>query len=114
MSIETAYEWLYGCMILFLVILAGVMLFRAIIGPRVTDRIMSVNMLGTLVVSCIAVASQLLQELWLLDVAMIYTMISFISVLILATMYIPRNRKMQVPAGKEKQTVTRKTKKDRR
>ncbi len=114
MNIETAYEWLYGGMMLFLVILAGIMLFRSIIGPRVTDRIMSINMLGTLVVSCIAVSSQLLQELWLLDVAMIYTMISFISVLILATMYIPYDRKMQILPQKKKQGGKRKAKKNRR
>ena len=50
-------------------------------------------MLGTLVIVFILVLSALLSEVWLVDVALIYTMISLIAVLILARVYIPDNEK---------------------
>ena len=65
------------------------MLVRAGIGPRVTDRILSINMLGTMVICCIIILSARQEEPFLLDVALIYTMVSFLSVLILAATYIP-------------------------
>ena len=74
-------------------ILIGAMVIRSVIGPRITDRILSVNMLGTMVISSIAVLSQLLKEGYLADVAMIYAMISFVSVLMLAAMFIPADAK---------------------
>ena len=75
-----------------LILLIGAMVIRSIIGPRSTDRIMSVNMLGTMTISSIAILSLLLDEGYLADVALIYAMISFISVLILASTYIPNLR----------------------
>ena len=65
------------------------MLFRSVKGPGVTDRLLSINMIGTLVIAAILLLTLLLGEAWLLDVALIYTLISLISVLILARVYIP-------------------------
>lgn len=88
MSIESAYSILYGSVIVGLLILIGIMLVRSIIGPRVTDRILSVNMMGTMVICTIAILSRLLNESYLLDVSLIYAMISFVSVLMMAAMFI--------------------------
>ena len=70
-------------------VLIGVMLIRSIGGPGVTDRILSINMIGTMVIACIAILYAYLEESYLLDVALIYTMISFVTVLVLASVYIP-------------------------
>ena len=70
-------------------VLIGAMVVRSIIGPRVTDRILSINMVGTMVICCIAILSRMLKEGFLLDVALIYAMISFVAVLMLAMTYIP-------------------------
>ena len=76
-------------------------LIRAMIGPRITDRILSINMLGTMVISGIAVLSRLLDESYLVDVALIYAMISFLAVMMLAEVYIPAaRRKGEKPGGK--------------
>ena len=72
-----------------LILLIGAMVIRSIIGPRSTDRIMSVNMLGTMTICSIAVLSVLLDEGYLADVAMIYAMISFVAVLMMASMFVP-------------------------
>ena len=88
MSIGNAYNILFSIALIWLSMLILCMLIRAIIGPRITDRILAINMIGTMVISCIAILSRLLWESFLADVALIYAMISFISVLILATIYI--------------------------
>ena len=74
----------------------GAMVIRSIIGPRSTDRIMSVNMLGTMTICSIAVLSVLLDEGYLADVAMIYAMISFVAVLMMASMFVPSKPKAPV------------------
>ena len=89
MSIENAYRTLFTAGFTVLSVLIGIMLVRSVIGPRITDRIMSVNMLSTMVISCIAILSWLLDEGFLIDVALIYAMISFTTVMMMAVMYIP-------------------------
>ena len=87
--IDVAYKILLTLALAYLMGLMGVMLVRSVKGPRVTDRILSINMIGTMVISCIAILSVLLSEGFLVDVALIYGMISFVSVLIMAMVYIP-------------------------
>ena len=89
MTVGEAYTCLYTGALVILAVLIGVMLIRSIAGPGVTDRILSINMIGTMVIACIAILYAYLEESYLLDVALIYTMISFVTVLVLASVYIP-------------------------
>ena len=89
MTVEHAYQILYGGALIILILLIGAMVIRSIIGPRSTDRIMSVNMLGTMTICSIAILSVLLDEGYLADVALIYAMISFVAVLMMASMFVP-------------------------
>ena len=89
MSVSQAYTVLYSAALLVISILLTVMLIRSVRGPGVTDRLLSINMIGTLVIAGILILSRLLDEGWLVDVALIYTMISFVSILILARVSIP-------------------------
>jgi multicomponent Na+:H+ antiporter subunit F len=93
MTVGEAYSCLYTGALVILAVLIGVMLIRSIMGPGVTDRILSINMIGTMVISGIAILYAYLEESYLLDVALIYTMISFVSVLVLASVYIPAKPK---------------------
>ena len=85
--------------ILFLIILIclgfGILfaLIRAVRGPRIADRIMGINMIGTMSLLSIAVVALLFRESWLLDVSLIYGMISFLAVVVLTRMYMGRGRK---------------------
>ena len=47
MSIETCYDVLTVGSLAVLVLLALVCLVRCILGPRISDRVMAVNMIGT-------------------------------------------------------------------
>lgn len=69
-----------------LVILAvGILLafIRAVKGPRFTDRIMAMNMIGTMTTAMICILSAYLHETVLVDVALVYTLLSFLSVVII-------------------------------
>ena len=63
-------------------------LIRAIKGPRVADRLMAVNMMGTMVMVIISVLALMLNEGYLVDVCLIYAMISFLAVVMLSKVYI--------------------------
>ncbi len=100
MSVESAYQIFFSGALIWFSILILAMLIRSVLGPRITDRILCINMIGTMVICCITILSRMLNEGWLNDVALIYAMISFISVLILATIYIP-NRHRREGFGKQ-------------
>lgn len=106
MTIEQAYQTLYGGALVVLILLIGAMVIRSIIGPRSTDRIMSVNMLGTMTICSIAILSVLLDEGYLADVAMIYAMISFVAVLMMASMFVPsKPRAPELDRDKDPETA---------
>ena len=106
MDVQQAYEALYTFALVWIALLLCVMLFRSVKGASVTDKLLSINMVGTLVIAAIVILSRLLREGWLLDVALIYTMISLVSVLILARVLIPphpsRKRFRDEPGTDEK------------
>ena len=68
-------------------------LLRAIRGPRVADRIIGVNMIGTMSTACIAILAVRLHQSWLLDVSLIYCMISSLAVVVLVKNHIASYRK---------------------
>ena len=78
-----------------MVLLALVCLVRCILGPRISDRVMAVNMIGTLTIIMVVVFVVHLGEAYLADIALIYAMISFLSVVVLCKVYtgIYRERK---------------------
>ena len=80
-------QYYRGLFILCLIILAVIILIyviRSIIGPKLTDRIIAVNAIGTLTI----VAIVLLKESYLLDVCLIYAMLSFLAVVVLVQLYL--------------------------
>ena len=59
-------------------------LFRAALGPRLTDRVIAVNIVGTKVIVLIAILALILEEPYLADICLIYAVISFLSVVVLS------------------------------
>lgn len=78
-----------GILAIFLLIC----LIRAIIGPSVSDRIVSVNMMGTIVMVIIAMLAIMMEEGCLVDICIIYAMISFLAVVALTKLYLGIYRK---------------------
>lgn len=103
---ETAYQILYLVIIIgFALCICGCLL-RAIIGPKTMDRIVAVNMIGTMSVIIIAVISLYLGEDFLLDVDLIYAMLSFLAVVVLTKVYMGVHKEEEIRTEKrlEKET----------
>ncbi len=110
---ETAYSVLFiGAMIGFALCIFAC-LVRAIKGPRTMDRILAINMIGTLSVVIIALMSLYLEESFLLDVDLIYAMLSFLAVVVLTKVYMGVHREEENEQEKQKkQKKEQKTKEE--
>ena len=86
--IDTAYSMLLWVSTIFLSIMLCVCLIRAILGPRFTDRIVSINVICTKAIIMIAILSSLFKDSNLLDIAIVYAMIAFLVVVVLSKCYI--------------------------
>ena len=84
---SNAYEILYTAALVVIGLLVIACLVRAIRGPRIADRVIAANMIGTLVVITICILSFVMNEGYLIDIAMIYTMLSFLAVVLLTKVY---------------------------
>lgn len=58
-------------------------LFRAVRGPTVPDRILAVNTFGTKTVALIALIAVLFNDAMIIDVALVYAIINFITTIAL-------------------------------
>ena len=56
---------------------------RAVKGPRYTDRIVAVNMIGTMTTAVICILAVYLSETALIDVSLVYTLLSFLAVVVM-------------------------------
>lgn len=83
-----AYTTLFTAALLILGVLMIACLVRAILGPRIADRLVSINMTGTIAIMIIALLSVMLNEGYLLDIAIIYAMLSFLAVVVLVKVFI--------------------------
>ena len=72
--------------IVFAVLVCGIFmgLIRTVRGPRRADRIVGINLVGSFSTGAIALLAVLLQESWLLDICIVYCLMSFLAVVILA------------------------------
>jgi Multisubunit Na+/H+ antiporter, MnhF subunit len=86
-ALEAAYRTVFVGALIFLALMVFLCLIRAVKGPSVADRIVAVNMMGTMVMVMIAILALLLKEGYLVDICLIYAMISFLAVIVLTKVY---------------------------
>lgn len=87
-TIDLAYTIMLWCGIAFLSVSIFFCLLRGVLGPRFTDRVVSVNIIGSKTIIMIAILSFLLEESSLVDIAMAYALISFLAVVVLSKCYL--------------------------
>lgn len=85
--LENAYHTVYVSALIFLALMLLLSMIRAVKGPRIADRIVAINMMGTMVMVIIAVLALMLREGYLVDICIIYAMISFLAVIVLTKIY---------------------------
>lgn len=87
MELTQAYDIVYTAALIFLAFMLFLCLLRAVLGPRTADRIVAVNMMGTMVIVMIAILALKMREGYLIDICNIYAMISFLAVVVLTKVY---------------------------
>ena len=85
---DNAYAYLIQGAMAILGLALFVCLFRAVKGPSTSDRIIAVNMIGTITMLLIVLLALLMKEGYLMDIALIYAMLSFLAVVLLCKIYI--------------------------
>ncbi|MCI1930257.1 MAG: monovalent cation/H+ antiporter complex subunit F [Clostridia bacterium] len=71
---------------IYIMVMAALVIFclvRAVKGPRFTNRVVAVNVIGTMATAMICALSAMLHEDFLADVAIVYALLNFISVVVL-------------------------------
>lgn len=68
----------------FLSVTIFLCLMRATLGPRFSDRVIAASIIGTKIILLIAVLAMIIGETYLADVCLIYAVINFLSVVVLA------------------------------
>ena len=86
--IQQVYAAVMSVAVVVLAVLIVISIVRSILGPGISDRIIAVNMIGTMVIMITAILSVMLNENYLADICLIYAMISFLSVVVLSKVYI--------------------------
>ena len=97
---SAAYETLFTVTLAILGVLLFPCLLRAIRGPRIADRVVGINMIGTIIIMMIAILALMLEEGYLVDIAIIYAMLSFLAVVVLVKVYIGVYRAQKIEEEK--------------
>ncbi|MGM9916123.1 monovalent cation/H+ antiporter complex subunit F [Anaerotignum sp.] len=77
---------------------------RAVKGPRYTDRIVAINMIGTMTTTTIGILSAYLGETALVDVSLVYSLLSFLAVVVMCHVVTLHHKgRLQFLSRKEKE-----------
>ena len=87
MTVAGAYDVLFQSALVVLAVMTLLCLIRAIQGPRIADRIVSINMISTLTICMICILAIRQHQGYLVDVALIYALIGFLAVVVLCKVY---------------------------
>ena len=87
MELIQTYSALFYGILSVLALMLVFCLVRAVKGPRIADRLVAVNMITTMVTVMIAILAVLKNEGYLVDICLIYAMISFLAVVVLTRIY---------------------------
>ena len=87
MELVQQYNILFYGILSVLALMLALCLMRAVIGPKIADRLVALNMMGTMVIVSIALLAVIKKQGYLVDICLIYAMISFLAVVVLTRIY---------------------------
>ncbi len=91
--LDTLYNYLFSGSLIYLSLLLFPYLFRSVVGPNFFDRILSINSISTIIIIIICVISLLQEEHYIVDVALVYAMLGFVTVVIVSKAYLRSHKK---------------------
>lgn len=86
-------NWVYNFALCVLAIITFAYLFRTMIGPTFFDRILGVNNISTIITVMVAILAVVQQEQYLVDIALIYSMLGFVTTVIVCKSYLRSHNK---------------------
>lgn len=98
--------------LIILAIMVLVTLILLIRGKSVAKKLMYTNVMGGQIVVLIAIMSLVLEESYLLDISLIYALLSFLAVLVLSNIYIGAMKDKQLAEKKAKRKMAEALKKE--
>ena len=98
---ENVYRILIIICIAVLAVLIVLTLVHTIRGKSITERTVPVNMAGTMAVVIMLMLSILLGETGVLDTALLYSMLSFLAVVVLSKVYIGVDKERKLKRNEE-------------
>ena len=90
---ETIYNGFTICMLVVLALVVFGYFIRTILGPHFADRIVAINSISTVVMVIIGFIAVMQGENYIVDIALIYAVLGFISVVILCKAYLRSHNK---------------------
>jgi multicomponent Na+:H+ antiporter subunit F len=75
---------IYKLALALLTLFMSVGFFRIVKGPTIWDRLLGLNMVSSKLITCIVLVALILEKTYLLDVAMIYALLGFLGILMIA------------------------------
>ena len=105
-TLEFTYKGFCWMVLLLLAVMLFACLIRSVKGPRIADRIVSVNMMSTMVIVMIALLAFVMKESYLIDICLIYAMVSFLAVIVLTKVYmgVYEEKRQELQNGKVLET----------
>ena len=90
--VDILYEYLFIGLIVALAVLIVFAIIKSIVGPRIADRVVSVNMISTMTVMLLCTLTVYFKnEGYLADVSIIFVLISLVSIIVLSNVFINVN-----------------------
>ncbi len=79
MDTASILEFLYNVGAILVMIMVFMSLVRALIGPTAPDRITAISIIGTKTLIIITLIARIYEQVYFLDIAMVYALMSFIT-----------------------------------
>lgn len=90
-------ETIYNSFVILMLIVLAIVIFgyfiRTVLGPHFADRILAVNSISTVVMLFISFIAVIQGENYIVDMAIIYAVLGFVSVIILCKSYLRSHKK---------------------
>ncbi len=91
--LDYLYNILFSGALIYLSLLLFPYLFRSVVGPNFFDRILSINSISTIIIMLICILSVTQSEQYIVDVALIYAMLGFVTIVIVSKAYLRSHKR---------------------
>ncbi len=79
MNLDEIISFLYNLGAVLVMLMIFMSLFRAIAGPTAPDRVAAISIIGTKTLVIITLIARVYEQVYFLDIAMVYALMSFIT-----------------------------------